>query len=177
PISDDGDVGCANAAMGMLEAMRRMVLIAATAVTGLAAVSVAGAIPLRTAAPVKARVTPGTGGPRTTFTLSWANPAQTTTQESLERSETVQIGGPRHSGCVSSGRLTIQPAAVQQVMRLSLTPRRMSATATRTWCTGTFQGSILQTQRFACAPPHLCPLIEIRPQTIARFTFSVKPRA
>ena len=52
-------------------------------------------------------------------------------------------------------------------MRLSLTPRRMSATATRTWCTGTFHGSILQTQRFACAPPHLCPLIEIRPQTIA----------
>jgi hypothetical protein len=161
----------------MLEAMRRMVLIAATAVTALAAVPVAGAIPSQTAAPVKARVTPGTGGPRTTFTLSWRNPAQTTTEESLRRSETVQVGGPRHSGCVSSGQLTVQPAAVQQVMRLSLTPRRMSGTATRTWCTGTFSGSILQTQHFACAPPHLCPLIEIRPQTIARFTFRVRRRA
>ncbi|HEY6524773.1 MAG TPA: hypothetical protein VIY10_13430 [Solirubrobacteraceae bacterium] len=157
--------------------MRRIVLSATMAVTALAAVPVAGAIPLQTAAPVTARVSPGTGGPRTTFTLSWRNPAQTTTEEAPRRSETVQISGPRHSGCVSSGQLTVQPAAVQQVMRLSLTPRRMSATATRTWCTGTFHGSILQTQRFACAPPHLCPLIEIRPQTIGRFTFRVKRRA
>ena len=80
---DDGEVGCANAATGMLEAMRRIVLIAAMALTGLAAVPVAGAIPLQTAAPVTARVSPGTGGPRTTFTLSWRNPAQTTTEESL----------------------------------------------------------------------------------------------
>ncbi len=152
-------------------------LIATTALTALAAVPIASAIPRQTMPPVTAHVTPGSGGPRTTFTLSWRNPAQTTTEESLRRSETVQISGPRHSGCVSSGQLTVQPAAVQQVMRLSLTPRRMSGTATRTWCTGTFSGSILQTQHFACAPPHLCPLIEIRPQTIGRFTFRVKRRA
>jgi hypothetical protein len=157
--------------------MRRIMLIATTAVAALAAVPVAGAIPQQTATPVTGRVTPGNGGPRTTFTLSWRNPAQTGTDESRQRSETVEITGTRHSGCVGAGQLAVQPAAVQQLMRLSLTPRRMSAGGPRTWCTGTFHGTVLENERFACTPPHLCPLIEIRPQTIARFTFKVRRRA
>ena len=157
--------------------MRRIVIITATAVAALAAVPVAGAIPQQTTPPVAAHVTPGTGGPRTTFTLSWRNPRQTGTEESVRRSETVQITGSHHAGCVGAGELAVQPAAMQQLMRLSLTPRRMSAAGPRTWCTGTFRGSVVEDEHFACAPPHLCPLIEIRPQTIARFTFKVRRRA
>src|ERR1700759_4758515 len=137
--------------------MRRIVLIATAAVAALAVVPVAGAIPQQTATPVTAHVTPGTGGPRTTFTLSWRNPGQTGTDGSARRTETVEITGTRHSGCVGAGQLSVQPAAVQQTMRLSLTPRRMSAGGPRTWCTGTFHGSVLAIEHFACAPPDLCP--------------------
>jgi hypothetical protein len=157
--------------------MRRIVIIATTAIAALAAVPVAGAIPQQTTPPVPAHVTPGSGGPRTTFTLSWRNPAQRGTDESARRSETVEITGTRHPGCVGAGELAVQPAALQQLMRLSLTPRRMSAAGPRIWCTGTFHGSVVADEHFACAPPHLCPLIEIRPQTIARFTFKVRRRA
>jgi hypothetical protein len=157
--------------------MRRIMPIAIAALAILAVAPVAGAIPRQAATPITAHVTPGTGGPGTTFTLSWRNPAQTGTEDSLRRSETVEISGTRHHGCVGAGRLMVQPAAVQQLMRLSLTPRRMSAGATRNWCAGTFHGSVLQSEHFACAPPHLCPQIEIRPQTIARFTFKVRRRA
>jgi hypothetical protein len=157
--------------------MRRIVIIATMSVAALAVVPMAGAIPRQSTPPVAAHVTPGSGGPRTTFTLSWRNPAQTGTDESVRRSETVEISGTRHSGCVGTGELAVQPAAVQQAMRLLLTPRRMSAAGPRTWCTGTFHGSVVADEHFACAPPHLCPLIEIRPQTVARFTFKVRRRA
>lgn len=152
-------------------------LIATTALTALAAVPIASAIPRQTMPPVTAHVTPGSGGPRTTFTLSWRNPAQTGTDDLLRRSETVEINGTRGRGCVGAGRLAVQPAAIQQLMRLSLTPRRMSAGGPRSWCAGTFHGSVVQDEHFACAPPHLCPLIEIRPQTITRFSFRVRRRA
>ena len=112
-----------------------------------------------------------------TFTLSWRNPGQTGNADSLQRSETVKIAGTRHSGCVGAGELAVQPAAVQQTMRLSLTPRRMSASGPRIWCTGTFHGSVLANEHFLCTPPRLCPELEIRPQTIARFTFKVRRRA
>ena len=68
-------------------------LIATAAVAALAVVPVAGAIPQQTATPVTAHVTPGTGGPRTTFTLSWRNPGQTGTDGSARRTETVEITG------------------------------------------------------------------------------------
>src|ERR1700744_4130284 len=101
--------------------MRRIVLIATAAVAALAVVPVAGATPQSTPTPATAHVTPGTGGPRTTFTLSWRNPGQTGNADSLQRSETVKIAGTRHSGCVGAGELVVQPAAVKQTMRLSLT--------------------------------------------------------
>jgi hypothetical protein len=45
---------------------------------------------------------------------------------------------------------------------------------TASWCTGTFHGSVVQIVRFLCMPPRLCPMIEVRPQTIARFSFQVQ---
>ncbi len=62
-------------------------------------------------------------------------------------------------------------------MRVTLTPGRMGGAGARTWCTGTFHGSIVQTERVLCGPPVLCPMLEIRPQTIATFTFKVKRRS
>jgi hypothetical protein len=160
-------------------AMRRTLLITVAVIAALAAVPAAGAIALQTAAPVKVHVSPGAGGPRTAFAVSWRNPAQTGVIGSFQRSETVDVSGPQHRGCVSSGQIAVPATAAQQLIRMSLTPARMSTSSARKWCTGTFHGAIVQSQRFACSPPptQLCPQLEIRPQTIARFTFKVKRRA
>jgi hypothetical protein len=153
--------------------MRRTLLIATAAIAALAAVPVAGAIPLQSTPSVKVHVAPGTGGPRTTFKLSFRSPSQTGQMGSMQRAQTVEIQGTHHAGCAWSGQTSVPTALPQQLMRVSLTPGKLHAGA-NIWCAGTFRGSIVQTQRLECAPPHLCPMIEIRPQAIAHFTFTVK---
>jgi hypothetical protein len=154
--------------------MRRIVLIAVVAFAALAAVPVAGAIPTESVTPVRVHVSPGTGGPRTSFKLRWRNPADLDMVGSVQRSETVEISAPHHSGCVASGEMGVPTTAAGQLVRLALTPGRMSTAGSKTWCTGTFRGSVLENERFTCAPPHLCPEIAIRPQTIAHFSFKVR---
>jgi hypothetical protein len=161
----------------MVEPMRRTVLIATAALAALTLVPAAGAVALGTATPVDAHVTPGTGGTRTTFRLSFRSQVQTGQAGSMQRAETVEIHGTRHPGCVWSGQMAVPAAVTQQLVRVSLTPGTMGSAAVRTWCAGIFHGSIVQTEHFLCAPPHLCPAIEIRPQTIATFTFKVIRRA
>jgi hypothetical protein len=156
-----------------LEAMRRTLLVATAAIAALAAVPVAGAIPLHTASPVKVHVAPGSGGPRTTFKLSFHSPTQTGQAGAMRRAQTVEIHGTHHLGCAWSGQTAVPAAVAQQLMHVSLTPGKLH-TGARTWCAGTFHGSVVQTARLMCTPPQLCPLIEIRPQTIAQFTFTVK---
>ena len=154
--------------------MRRTVLIATSALAVLALVPAAGAVALGTATSVNAHVTPGTGGPRTTFRLSFRSLVQTGQAGSMQRAQTVEVHGTHRPGCVWSGQMAVPSAVIQQVVRVALTPGKMGGAGSRTWCTGTFHGSIVQTEHFLCAPPHLCPAIEIRPQTIATFTFKVK---
>ena len=152
-------------------------LIATAALAALALVPAAGAVAQGTATPVQAHVTPGTGGPRTTFRLSFPSPVQTGQVGSMQRAETVDVHGTHHPGCVWSGRMAVPAAVTQQLVRVTLTPGKMGSAGARTWCTGTFSGSIVQTEHLLCAPPDLCPAIEIRPQTIATFTFKVKRRS
>ena len=151
-------------------------LIAAVALTGLAAVSVAGAAPTQTTTPVKVHVSPGTGGPRTTFKLNWRNPTDVGMVGTVQRSESVEVNGPHHAHCVASGEVTVPATAADQTVRMSLAAGRMSATGSKTWCTGTFHGAVLENEHFTCSPPHLCPELAIRPQTIANFTFKVRHR-
>jgi hypothetical protein len=143
----------------------------------LAPVPPAGAIPLQTGTSVKVHVTPGTGGPRTAFKLSFRSPTETGAVGSVRRSDMVEIGGTHHAGCVWSGQMALPAATAQQMVRVSLTPGRMGAAGAKSWCAGSFRGSIVQSEHFVCTPPHLCPMIEIRPQVIAHFTFTVKRRS
>jgi len=159
--------------------MRLTVLVVIAALAAVGAAPVAAAVPMQTASPVKAHVSPGTGGPHTRFTLSFRTPVQTgpTGQPgSAQRSESVSVQATRHPGCVWSGEMAIPAAAAQQMVHVALTPAHMSAGA-RAWCTGSFRGTVMESEHFACAPPHLCPMIAIRPQPIAQFTFTVKRRA
>ena len=122
-------------------------------------------------------VTPGTGGPLTTFKVSVRNPSQTGTMGTLERFDELNVSGPRRSGCVGSGTTALPIGAPNQVIRVALSPARMGNGLTRSWCTGTFHGSVVQTVRLICVPPRLCPMIAVRPQTIARFGFRVRRRS
>ena len=152
-------------------------LIITAALAAAVGVPAAGAIAPRIATPVRAHVTPGTGGPRTAFALTFRSPAQTGETGSMSRADTVEVHGTHHPGCVWSGQMAVLPAAAPQLTRVTLTPGKMGGGGMRTWCTGTFRGSIVQTLRVLCGPPDLCPLLEIRPQTIANFTFKVKRRS
>ena len=156
--------------------MRRIVLIAVAAVAALAAVPVAGAIPMESETPVAAHVSPGTGSPRTAFKVSWRNPTVIGMVGMVRRSEMVEINGPHHGRCVASGGMAVPITNAGQLVRLSLMPGRMSTTGSRTWCVGTFRGTVLEDESFRCSPPHLCPEIAIRPQTIAHFSFKVRRR-
>jgi len=164
--------------------MRRTVLIALAGAAILAVPAAAAQTAPRVTTQTAPRVTtpaaatvqvaPKTGGPRTTFRLTLHNAFTTGPTATLQRSETVDVSGPHRRGCVSSGVLGVPAAPAQQLVRVALSPSRLNATngATR-WCMGTFQGSVMLTTRLLCAPPRLCPMLLIRPQTIARFSFKV----
>ena len=152
-------------------------LIAAAALAVVAAVPASGAVPVVVGGTVAVHVTPGTGGPRTAFTISFRNPSETGRVGSVQRNETVALAGTHRSGCVWSGQMGVPAAAAQQMVHVALRPSRMSTAAAGRWCTGTFRGTVTLDEHFRCAPPQLCPMIAIRPQTIGRFTFKVKHRS
>jgi hypothetical protein len=115
---------------------------------------------------------PGTGGPRTTFKVSFRTPAQTGRVGSMDRSQTIDVQGTHRPGCVWSGQIAVPSAASGRLVHVSLSPGKLSRGATN-WCAGTFKGSIVQSEHMVCKPPALCPMVEIRPQTVANFTFRV----
>jgi hypothetical protein len=63
---------------------------------------------------------------------------------------------------------------------VALSPARLAGAGTggaTSWCAGTFHGRVVMTERLLCGPPRLCPMLMIRPQTVARFRFKVtRPR-
>jgi len=157
--------------------MRRIVLIAAAALAVVAAVPASGAVPVVIGGTVRVHVTPGIGGPRTAFTISFRNLSQTGQVGTVQRAETVELAGPHRSGCVWSGQMPVPATAAQQMVHLALRPSRMSTAGTGKWCAGTFHGTVMLSEHFKCAPPQLCPMIAIRPQAIGHFSFKVKRRS
>jgi hypothetical protein len=157
--------------------MRRIVLIVAAALAVVAAAPAGGAVPVTIGGTVKVHVTPGTGGPRTAFNVSFRNLAQTGQVGTMHRAETIAVQGTQRRGCVWSGEMPVPAAAAQQLVRLSLAPKRMGSAGAGAWCTGTFRGSVILDEHFNCPPPQMCPMIEIRPQVIGRFSFTVKRRS
>jgi hypothetical protein len=148
--------------------MRRSLLIPVAVLLAGTIVPAAGALGISDPlTPV--HVAPGTGHPGTTFKLSLRSPDQTGASGDLRRQDTLSVAGPHRSGCVSSAHMTLPAARAHQLVSMSLKPSRLGGR----WCQGTFKGEIDEAQRFVCDPPHLCPQLEIRPRTIARFTFRV----
>ena len=118
-------------------------------------------------------VQPAVGGSRAAFTVSLRLPSQTGTSGDVRRTDTLSATGPSRPGCVSSAAVPLRAAAAGATVRTRLVPGRRSAH----WCTGTFHGTVVESQTVPCGPPMaqiLCPMIMIRPQTIGRFEFVVR---
>jgi hypothetical protein len=160
-------------------AMRRSLLIGAVGVAILAAAPLAAAIQLPGTTPATVHVTPSAGGPRTTFRISVRNLAQTGMIGTMQRFDALTVSGPHRAGCVGSGGMTLPSAAANQVIRVALSPARIGTGPNGRWCTGTFLGRVVQTTRFTCGPPEqiVCPMLEVRPQPIATFSFRVARRS
>jgi hypothetical protein len=127
------------------------------------------ALPIISGPLTPASVTPATGGPHTSFTVSLRNPSLTGITPEWQRWDTVGVLGPHRSGCVSSATAAMPGAGFHARVRMKLNPARFGGR----WCVGTFHGTIVENQRFVCGPERVCPQLVIAPQTIARFRFRV----
>jgi hypothetical protein len=151
--------------------MRRTVLIVAALVAALAVVPVAPAATSQSGQ-VPVHVSPGAGGRHTRFTFTMVLPLATGVSGSWTRFDYVEVSGPRRARCVSSGSAVFPAGSANTTARTTLNPSRLGGS----WCTGTFHGEVIESQRTSCGPPMLiiCPQIEIAPQVIGRFTFRVR---
>jgi hypothetical protein len=150
--------------------MRRTVLILVVGIVALVAVPAIGAVTPQIW-PTKVTVTPGTGGPRTTFHFRFRTPASTGVTTPWGRADTLSVSGPKRRGCVGGGGATVPLSVAGTMMRVTLNPAHLGGR----WCTGTFQGEIVENQRMICspAPVDVCPQLTVAPQVVARFTFRV----
>lgn len=151
--------------------MRRSLLVVSTALAVLILVPMAAAV-TSAVATVPVAVHPGAGGPGTTFAISLRIPSPTGTEGVIRRRDTLSVSGPGAAGCISSAVLTLPDAAGGTMVRMRLNPSRLGGH----WCVGLFRGAVVETQSAVCGPgpARACPLLMIRPQTIARFRFRVR---
>lgn len=117
-------------------------------------------------------VTPATGGPSTTFTVSFTSREPTGTVAGTDRSYAIgaQRAGKR-TGCVSAASSAAPPAGMGDRVRVRLVPWTLGGR----WCSGTFRGQVTELARAACTPGMMCPQFVRLVARLGGFTFAVKP--
>jgi len=134
------------------------------------AVVVLGVLAAGASAATQAGVSPAVGHRHTRFTVSFETTLATGSFTGLRRSDEVSATGPQRSGCVGSMTVGTGPHPAGASVSVRLAPGVGHA-----WCTGRYQGQVVQFQTIVCGPPKMvaCPMLAIAPQTIARFRFRV----
>ncbi len=137
----------------------------------LAGAPVAAATSILPAALAPVRVSPVTAGRHATFRISVKSPDRTGLAGGFLVTDTLTASGPRGPHCVWRATRLLPAASPHAWVGVSLDPRRLGGS----WCTGRFQGDVLETRRFVCptTPGRACPLVLIAARTIARFQFRV----
>jgi hypothetical protein len=141
----------------------------------LAFVPVAGAVTAAAARTTRVVVRPRTGGPHTRFRFSFRMPDSTGISGEFNSVDTLSVGNPKHSGCVSGGDTILPRSRAGTMVRVTLNPARLGGS----WCTGTFHGEIVESRRIICSPGPVavCPELTVVPRVIARFRFRVTTTA
>ena len=136
-----------------------------------AALFALGAFASAAAASVRVYVSPSSGKPTTKFVVRFRTPA--TPGVGLHHRYELYASGARGSRCTSSVSMAIGAIAAGSPVRLTLKPAHRSGT----WCADKFNGRIVEYLSPICQPLKtaiICPDIVIAPQTIGRFSFSVR---
>ena len=123
---------------------------------------------------VRIRVSPARGGTHTTFVLRFSIPVATGMTGSLRVSDDVTVNGPAATGCVGHAELPLRAAPAHTAFTVTLNPSHLDGH----WCTGRFNGMLVQRQTTLCPPgpvqqAMICPLYVIAPRVLARFRFTV----
>ena len=129
------------------------------AVLGLAAAHAAAAV----------GVAPRNASTGAAFTVSFRAPHATGTFASVQRHDQVSAAVSsrgRGRGCVASIAVRAPDAAAGARVQVVLEPRGQP------WCTGTFQGTVVELQTPVCRRGRACPQYVIA-RTIGRFSFTV----
>jgi len=113
---------------------------------------------------------PGAGKPTTRFVASFRAPARTGVVGTVSSHYQLSAAGPKGKRCVSSISIHLASTKLHAHVKVTLRPRGHGGV----WCSGKFHGKILEFQSILCRPVNACPDIVILPQTIARFSFTVK---
>lgn len=154
--------------------MRRSALILAAGLAGLvgAPATAAAALPIDSGSPTPVRVTPRVGGPRTRFRFSLKLPSATRSGGLRGTYDTLSAAGPHRAGCVGAASAVVPAGAAGTRVSVRLDPVRFGGR----WCTGRFDGYVLETLRVVCSSPPVdaCPMIVVAPRIIARFWFRVR---
>jgi hypothetical protein len=136
------------------------------------------ALGVPTGGEVPIRVSPSKGGIHTGFVLRFSIPVATGTTGGLTVSDYVAVSGHGHAGCVGHAALPLRSAPADTAFKVTLNPSHLSGS----WCTGRFDGMLVQRQRTSCPPGPVrqaivCPLYVVAPRVLARFQFTVtQPR-
>jgi hypothetical protein len=136
-----------------------------------AALLALGALASTAAASVRVYVSPSSGKPTTKFVVRFRAPSAT--GASLHRRYELYVSGTRGRRCTASVSMAIGATSVGSRMRLTLKPNGRGGA----WCAGKFHGRIVEYISTVCQPLKtaiICPQIVIAPQTIGRFSFSVR---
>jgi hypothetical protein len=123
---------------------------------------------------VPIRVSPGKGGIHTSFVLRFSIPMATGTTGSLNVSDSVTVSGHGHAGCVGQAEQPLPSAPADTAFKITLNPSHLDGH----WCTGRFNGMLVQRQTTICPPGPVrqaivCPLYVLAPRVLARFHFTV----
>jgi len=115
-------------------------------------------------------VKPGAGKPTTKFVARFRAPARTGVIGTVSSHYQLSAVGPKGKRCVSSISIKLAPTKLHARVKVTLRPRGHGGA----WCSGKFHAKILEFQSIVCRRINACPDIVIPPQTIARFSFTVK---
>jgi hypothetical protein len=115
-------------------------------------------------------VTPSSGGPTTSFLVSFRAPQRTGRLGHLERRYELSVSGPAGvTGCLSSASLQLPYTRAHTREHATLAP----ATLGGKWCAGTFNGEVEEIEAPICGLKIPCPAFVVLVRTVGKFRFDV----
>jgi hypothetical protein len=120
----------------------------------------------------RAYLSPAAGNPATSFVVRFRAPNRTGNLGTVRSRYWVYANGPAGASCMSSASVGLRPARRHAHLRVTLNPQRLGGSS---WCPGTYHGRIVEVISIVCQRLRPCPALLPAPETIARFSFRVKP--